>query len=150
MSRKIISAWKNIVDRPVKYPNKHEGSSGLLCTLMLIKSTNQPINDRQFLRDFMHFLSGIPLQAMLDILTIYKSPSKALSCTSEDLYKITTPFIAYCNMKDFIIIDGFDAKGLWIKDPSSSCRFISRQEMEDCFSDVVVTLHSTLDKTLSA
>ncbi len=61
----------------------------------------------------------------------------------EALKKIETPCIIHWNFNHFVVFEGFKGKYAYINDPAMGRRKLSYEELDDCFTGVVLTFKPT-------
>jgi NHLM bacteriocin system ABC transporter peptidase/ATP-binding protein len=69
----------------------------------------------------------------------YGMTAKGYSKSPEDLRNIKTPVILHWNYNHFLVLEGFKGNDVYLSDPASGKRRVSRQELDDCFTGVVLT-----------
>ena len=56
-----------------------------------------------------------------------------------DLKTIETPCIIHWNFNHFVVFEGFKGKSAYINDPAMGRRKLSYEELDDCFTGIVLT-----------
>ncbi len=70
-----------------------------------------------------------------------RAQGKRLELT--DLETIATPFIAYWGFNHFVVIEGWNRKGVFLNDPGTGPRLISWQQMDREFTGVAIEFATT-------
>lgn len=61
----------------------------------------------------------------------------------EDLRSIPMPCILHWNFNHFVVLEGFRGKNVYINDPASGRRKLTLQDLDECFTGVVLTFKIT-------
>lgn len=61
----------------------------------------------------------------------------------EDLRSIPMPCILHWNFNHFVVLEGFSGKNVYINDPASGRRKLTLQDLDECFTGVVLTFKIT-------
>ena len=73
----------------------------------------------------------------------YGLEGKGQRCEPERLRSISTPCIIHWNFNHFVVLEGFKGKYCYINDPAVGRRRVSWEELDDCFTGVVLTFEKT-------
>lgn len=73
----------------------------------------------------------------------YGLEGKGRRCEPEHLRKISTPCILHWNFNHFVVLEGFKGKHAYINDPAVGRRRIPWEELDECFTGVVLTFEKT-------
>jgi NHLM bacteriocin system ABC transporter peptidase/ATP-binding protein len=69
----------------------------------------------------------------------YGFVAKGYSKTPEDLRKMKMPVILHWNYNHFVVLEGFSGKNVFLSDPAAGKRRLSWEELDACFTGVVLT-----------
>ncbi|XWN32759.1 MAG: NHLP family bacteriocin export ABC transporter peptidase/permease/ATPase subunit [Devosia sp.] len=86
---------------------------------------------------------GVKISHIRSAATEYGLDTKALQLTSDQALKLPPPFIAFWNNNHFVVVEGASHGRVFLNDPASGRRSVSRKDFDDSFSHVVLTLKPT-------
>jgi NHLM bacteriocin system ABC transporter peptidase/ATP-binding protein len=69
----------------------------------------------------------------------YGLTAKGFSKSPEDLRNMKMPVILHWNYNHFLVLEGFKGNEVYLSDPASGKRRVTWQELDDCFTGVVLT-----------
>lgn len=73
----------------------------------------------------------------------YGLEGKGRRCEPQHLRTISTPCILHWNFNHFVVLEGFKGKYAYINDPAVGRRRVTWEELDDCFTGVVLTFEKT-------
>ena len=102
---------------------------------------------------------NVPLQTLRDACQVSRDGTTALQMAkvargygmnakgaSKDLHELdtlATPFIAYWSFYHFVVVEGWDRTWVYINDPAMGPRRVSWDEMDSCFTGIVIDFEPT-------
>lgn len=73
----------------------------------------------------------------------YGLRAKAFRKSADDLLELTPPFVVFWNYNHFLVVEGFHKDTVYLNDPGSGPRRVSREEFDKQYSEIVVTFEKT-------
>lgn len=86
---------------------------------------------------------------LIEAAKYYGLDAKGYKASIEDLKKLKVPCILYWKNNHFVILEGFEAKNIYINDPAVGPITVSYQDFENDYSNVVITTSTTNEFTKS-
>ena len=73
----------------------------------------------------------------------YGLRAKGRSVDLDDLDSVPTPFIAYWGFNHFVVVEGWDDKGVYLNDPAEGPRTVTWEQMDKDFTGVAIEFAPT-------
>ncbi|WP_347963120.1 peptidase domain-containing ABC transporter [Lactococcus formosensis] len=128
----------------VRFQQQSEHSEcGLACATMMIDYFVKKVNIAELREKYGVPNGGYNLFQMGSVLKEYGVVSKAARINAESVQSIPTPFIAFWDLKHFVVIEKIIRKTIHVVDPALGKRKLSFEAFKEHFSEVV--LYSTND-----
>ncbi|AVQ44941.1 peptidase domain-containing ABC transporter [Clostridium botulinum] len=123
----------------IRFQQQYEHSEcGLACASMLIDFFVRKTKLSSLRKKYGVPNGGYNLSQIQTVLDEYGVTSKAVKINSESIKALPKPFIAYWNLKHFIIVEKISSKSIFIADPAIGKRKISYEEFKEKFSEVAM------------
>ncbi len=123
----------------VRFQQQYEHSEcGLACATMLIDFFVRKTKLSSLRKRYGVPNGGYNLSQIQTVLDEYGVTSKAVKINFESIKALPKPFIAYWNLKHFIIVEKISSKSIFIVDPAIGKRKISYEEFKEKFSEVAM------------
>ncbi|EPY2276291.1 peptidase domain-containing ABC transporter [Clostridium sporogenes] len=123
----------------IRFQQQYEHSEcGLACASMLIDFFVRKTKLSSLRKKYGVPNGGYNLSQIQTVLDEYGVTSKAVKINSESIKALPKPFIAYWNLKHFIIVEKISSKSIFIVDPAIGKRKISYEEFKEKFSEVAM------------
>jgi len=128
----------------VRFQQQSEHSEcGLACAAMMIDYFVKKTKLSELRTKYGVPNGGYNLEQIQKVLSDYGVIAKAVKINAESIKALPLPFIAFWNMKHFVIVDGVSSRCVSIVDPATGKKKVSLQEFQEKFSDVA--MYSTND-----
>lgn len=123
----------------IRFQQQYEHSEcGLACASMLVDFFVKKIKLTSLRTQYGVPNGGYNLKQIQTVLSEYGINSKAVKINFESIDALPKPFIAYWNLKHFIIVEKITSKFIFIVDPAMGKRKISYEEFKEKFSEVAL------------
>lgn len=123
----------------VRFQQQSEHSEcGLACAAMMIDYFVKKIKLSELRTKYGVPNGGYNLEQIQKVLNEYGVIVKAVKVNAESIKALSLPFIAFWNMKHFVIVDGVSSRYVSIIDPATGKKKVSLQEFQEKFSDVAM------------
>lgn len=123
----------------IRFQQQYEHSEcGLACASMLIDFFVRRTKLSSLRKKYGVPNGGYNLSQIQTVLAEYGVVSKAVKINFESIQALPKPFIAYWNLKHFIIVEKISSKSIFIVDPALGKRKISYEEFKEKFSEVAM------------
>jgi len=123
----------------IRFQQQSEHSEcGLACASMLIDFFVKKMKLSSLRKKYGVPTGGYNLAQIQIILDEYEITSKAVKINAESVKALPQPFIAYWNLKHFVIIEKISSKYIFIVDPALGKMKISYEEFKEKFSEIAM------------
>ena len=66
--------------------------------------------------------------------------ARGLRASVDDLSDLDAPFIVFWQQNHFLVVEGIGRRKVWLNDPASGRRTVTREEFEAAYSGVALTI----------
>lgn len=123
----------------VRFQQQSEHSEcGLACASMLIDFFVKKTKLSSLRKKYGVPNGGYNLVQIQTVLAEHGITSKAVKINSESVKALPKPFIAYWNLKHFVIVEKISSKFIFITDPALGKMKISYEEFKEKFSEIAM------------